>query len=967
MSKGNGTGSLPEKQSASGIFAMIPGKPAEELERRGLDGPWHLAEDTLPDAQQLLDVMSESFQDRGDAHGGLADAGQDEVASAWAPMVQSQWEELPPEEKKGERPRRRILRKTVARIDRKWARLIDLHPDQQESLAETLASLTRDLEMWRAEVEQLADDPPALERILDEQTRSLEARIEAAYRQVLRERRRPGADDASGTRLTLAGKVRRVFSSMRGRLRKSDGSPSGPEDDEGDGTGHLSDQEVDLALGLESDQVNQSEEDMLDALADDEEGLTDNSISQEMGLALGLESDQVNQSEEEAPVASLVSGEQPPDGLKGDEEGWIAGAEKVDTAAGLDEGDEEAPVRDAPAYLQAMSHLQTGEWQQAIDCLEQMLETHPDSELVQRALEEARFKNNVDATTRVRAKYWIVPWGRLAFYLSAVVITVLLMITGARAFKKQVTPVLAEFQLERQIEQLRKEWKALRDAGALDAAEASCKALLDLDPTDEEAVQGLRDIAQQREIERLYEKARNLEAQGDNVTEEEWDEAGSYFEAAVKEYTDILLRSPEYRDVRLRITAINEKLKLGDLFVDAETDYEAGRFQEALDKYQQVRQLNGRYHRDLLDSHLYQIYIHLGREIVERDPPAPEMLPSAREYFEQALRLEPRSTEAMLEKRLASLFIEGQSRHYQGLSGEAITWLRQVYDRRPGYLGGMVVEMLYDAYIKTGDASRDAGDIGLAYEQYRKAADLPVLDKTLARARLNEMLPYLTPTPTATVTPTPTRTPLPTATPVPTPVPPPKPLTAYHGYIAFYSANEERPGIWVMDASGGNRHYLGKSVSLRKQYDALVEEARYSPDRRYKLVVQPARKNAQIFILLPRHEQYGDLPPKEISKLTGLCYDPVWSPDGSRVAFVSQENESDDIWVVNADGTNSRNLTRNSWEWDKHPSWSPDSRRIVFWSNRESLKQIYVMDADGRNARNISNTEWEEYDPIWIK
>ena len=75
----------------------------------------------------------------------------------------------------------------------------------------------------------------------------------------------------------------------------------------------------------------------------------------------------------------------------------------------------------------------------------------------------------------------------------------------------------------------------------------------------------------------------------------------------------------------------------------------------------------------------------------------------------------------------------------------------------------------------------------------------------------------------------------------------------------------------------------------------------------------------------------------------------------------------DDIWAVNPDGTEAKWLINNEWEWDKHPSWSPDSRQIAFWSNRHGRKQIYVMDADGSNVRNISKTEWDEYEPIWIK
>jgi TolB protein len=77
--------------------------------------------------------------------------------------------------------------------------------------------------------------------------------------------------------------------------------------------------------------------------------------------------------------------------------------------------------------------------------------------------------------------------------------------------------------------------------------------------------------------------------------------------------------------------------------------------------------------------------------------------------------------------------------------------------------------------------------------------------------------------------------------------------------------------------------------------------------------------------------------------------------------------DSDDIWVVNADGNNPQPLTPNPWEWDRHPSWSPGSDQIVFWSNRSGLYQLYVMNADGTGVANISNVEWDEYDPVWIK
>jgi TolB protein len=171
-----------------------------------------------------------------------------------------------------------------------------------------------------------------------------------------------------------------------------------------------------------------------------------------------------------------------------------------------------------------------------------------------------------------------------------------------------------------------------------------------------------------------------------------------------------------------------------------------------------------------------------------------------------------------------------------------------------------------------------------------------------------------------------------------------------------------------MDPDGENRQYLGEAERYHAEYTAAREPKALSPDGRYRAFVQHANRGVpQIFIAQPPHPEYGDLPPRQLTTLTGMCYDPVWSPDGTRIAFVSQENGSDDIWVIDADGRNARWLVRNDWEWDKHPSWSPDSQEIVFWSNRTGLKQIYVMAADGSNVRNISNTGWDEYDPIWIK
>jgi hypothetical protein len=103
----------------------------------------------------------------------------------------------------------------------------------------------------------------------------------------------------------------------------------------------------------------------------------------------------------------------------------------------------------------------------------------------------------------------------------------------------------------------------------------------------------------------------------------------------------------------------------------------------------------------------------------------------------------------------------------------------------------------------------------------------------------------------------------------------------------------------------------------------------------------------------------------------GIVYEPAWSPVSNEIAFVATESGNDEIWVINADGSQPRQLTRNTWEWDKSPSWSPDGRQIVFMSNRTGNQQLWVMNADGSDQRLLLGwdnwTPYNDLDPVWVK
>ena len=87
-------------------------------------------------------------------------------------------------------------------------------------------------------------------------------------------------------------------------------------------------------------------------------------------------------------------------------------------------------------------------------------------------------------------------------------------------------------------------------------------------------------------------------------------------------------------------------------------------------------------------------------------------------------------------------------------------------------------------------------------------------------------------------------------------------------------------------------------------------------------------------------------------------FSPSWSPDGKWIAFISDrkgDGVNYEIYVMDADGGNQRRLTNNRVHDKGSPSWSSDGKRIVFSSYRDGNAEIYVMDNDGGNQQKLTN------------
>ena len=91
---------------------------------------------------------------------------------------------------------------------------------------------------------------------------------------------------------------------------------------------------------------------------------------------------------------------------------------------------------------------------------------------------------------------------------------------------------------------------------------------------------------------------------------------------------------------------------------------------------------------------------------------------------------------------------------------------------------------------------------------------------------------------------------------------------------------------------------------------------------------------------------------------------PSMSRGGRRIAFMSDRDGNPEIYVMNTDGSGVTRLT-NTKAVDSEPSWSPDGRRIAFTSDRDGDPEIYVMNADGSGVTRLTNNDTLERYPSW--
>lgn len=131
-----------------------------------------------------------------------------------------------------------------------------------------------------------------------------------------------------------------------------------------------------------------------------------------------------------------------------------------------------------------------------------------------------------------------------------------------------------------------------------------------------------------------------------------------------------------------------------------------------------------------------------------------------------------------------------------------------------------------------------------------------------------------------------------------------------------------------------------------------------SPDGRQILFVSERGGQGQIYVMNADGSQ-----PRQLTNEAGGALSPAWSPDGTRMAFIRRDGQITHLCIMNLDGTGLRRVENSDNAWSPH--WSPDGTRLAFTTVGSPARTVFTMDLAGGGKTMISPADGFDLGPKW--
>lgn len=178
--------------------------------------------------------------------------------------------------------------------------------------------------------------------------------------------------------------------------------------------------------------------------------------------------------------------------------------------------------------------------------------------------------------------------------------------------------------------------------------------------------------------------------------------------------------------------------------------------------------------------------------------------------------------------------------------------------------------------------------------------------------------------------------------------------------ISFISDRDGSRNLFVMDIQGTQVRQLTNAQELPRSEKGYVQWQQWSPDGEEIAFTYNAGDGQGSSVYLIRPDGSG------LRKLAERAAEPVWSPDGSQLYFLSNLTGQVEIWRIHRDGSELQQVSNISRQVNIMHSLriSPDGNQMAFYGVDAEVAEygteIFILDIDGLNLRKISLTKGQE-------